>query len=165
MSQLFQQTLSALFTAGTQQKDTDLSRPVLSPPGSPGIATVADWGPRCLMTRCHQELLLSATEAKHSTSSPAQREMFSHVLSCHLGLVYGFRSSRLRACPRKGLNTNRTLDMGFMGMCSIWETSVDSISPHRATVPNHSSGAQGMRAWSFPARNTTPVWRTPIPSP
>lgn len=31
MIQLFLQTASALFTAGTQQKDSDLSRPVLSP--------------------------------------------------------------------------------------------------------------------------------------
>lgn len=36
------------------------------PPGSPGIAMVADWWPACSMICCQQELLLR--EAKHSSS-------------------------------------------------------------------------------------------------
>lgn len=45
MIQLFPQTLSALFTAGTQQMDSDLSRPVLSLWKLEGIALVPGWWP------------------------------------------------------------------------------------------------------------------------
>lgn len=142
----------------------EVQRALTSLPLSSWKLRVTDWWPNTFNNLLsQQELVLSATEAKHSSSAaapeqPAQRERFPLILSCHLGLAYGFRSSRLRACPRECLKTDTALNVGFTGTCSdLRDFREQNFSLHRATVLNHSSGAQGMRDWSLLARNTTLV--------